>query len=289
MTNANIKQMIQHYQNSKINEQTKVREILQSTALLGLARHGLFEKAAFYGGTALRILYGLDRFSEDLDFTLLQPDPKFDFAPFLDGMQKELNALGFEMEVSQKNKTVETSIVSAFMKMNTIKLYLAIGDEQKSKTVPHNEKIQIKLEIDIDPPGEFRTEPRFVDTPATFVVVSLDRKDLFAGKMHAILYRAWRGRVKGRDWFDLLWYLRNKIPLSLRYLEACMKQAGNLKPDESLTRERVLELLEAKIHGLDWESAKADVYPFVTDPRVIEFWKPELFLQLLTNLIVEEK
>ena len=78
--------MIEHYRNSKIQEQTKIREILQQAALLGLERHGIFEKAAFYGGTALRILYGLDRFSEDLDFTLLKPDPKFDFTPFLEGM-----------------------------------------------------------------------------------------------------------------------------------------------------------------------------------------------------------
>jgi hypothetical protein len=289
MTNANIKHMVQKFPASRISEETKVREVLQTAALLGLARHGLFERAAFYGGTALRILYGLDRFSEDLDFTLLQPDPKFDFAPFLEGMRAELNSFGFEMEVSQKSKNVETSILSAFMKMNTIKLYLAIGDEQKSKTIPHNEKTQIKIEIDIDPPGDSRPEFRPLSTPVPFQVLTLDRRDLFAGKMHAMLYRAWRGRVKGRDWFDFIWYLQNKIPLSLRYLEACMKQAGNLKPDESLSRERVIEMLRTKIQGLDWESAKADIRIFVANPKVIENWSPELFLGLLDYLTVEEK
>ena len=122
MKNSNIKKMNHQYQNSKIQEQTKIREILQQTALLGLERHGFFEKAAFYGGTALRILYGLDRFSEDLDFTLLKPNPKFDFKPFLDGMKKELTSFGFELEVTQKDKNIETSVLSAFMKMNTIRM-----------------------------------------------------------------------------------------------------------------------------------------------------------------------
>ncbi len=289
MTNANIKQMMQSYPSSRISEETKVREILQSTALLGLARHGLFQKAAFYGGTALRILYGLDRFSEDLDFTLLQPDPNFDFGPFLEGMRNELRSFGFEMEVSQKSKTTETSIVSAFLKMNTIKLYLAIGEEQKSKTVPNNEKIQIKIEIDIDPPTGFRVEFRPVVTPIPFQVLTLDRRDLFAGKMHAMLYRAWRGRIKGRDWFDFIWYIQNKIPVSIRYLEACMKQAGNLKAHESLSRDQILEMLRTKIQELDWESAKADVRTFVADPKVLENWSPQLFLGLLDYLTVEEK
>ena len=128
MRNANIKSLVNRYEKTKISEQTKIREILQQTALLGLERCGFFEKAAFYGGTALRILYGLDRFSEDLDFTLLKPDRNFDFTPFLENMKKELYSFGFNMEVSKKIKSVETSIISAFMKMNTIELYLAIGE-----------------------------------------------------------------------------------------------------------------------------------------------------------------
>ncbi len=149
MNNSNITSMFNRYEKSKINEQTKIREILQQTALLGLERQGFFEKAVFYGGTALRILYGLDRFSEDLDFTLLKPNENFDFTPFLEGMRKELSSFGFNMEVTKKVKSIETSIVSAFMKMNTIELYLAIGGETKAKSIIHNEKVQIKLEVDI--------------------------------------------------------------------------------------------------------------------------------------------
>lgn len=289
MTKSNIGKMIEHYQNSKIQEQTKLREILQQTALLGLERHGIFEKAAFYGGTALRILYGLDRFSEDLDFTLLTPNPEFDFTPYLDGMKKELASLGFEMEVQQKKKTIETSVLSAFMKMNTIQLYLAIGDEKKSKATNHNEKVQIKLEIDTDPPPHARVQNRLVLNPMSFYVLTLHQSDLFAGKMAAALYRAWKGRVKGRDWYDIIWYITNKIPLSLTYLESCMRQANNLASDESLDRAKLLKLIEEKINAVDWVSAKADMQPFISDPERLNIWSPEYFHAAIKHLEIEKR
>lgn len=279
---SNIQRMVDQYRNSKVNDQTKIREILQQTALLGLERHGFFEKAAFYGGTALRILYDLDRFSEDLDFTLLKPNPDFDFSPFLEGMRKELAGFGFEMEVSKKVKTVETSIVSAFMKMNTIQLYLAIGGEAKS--LKHNAKIQIKLEVDIDPPLHFRLENQLVTNPTNFYVLTLHKNDLFGGKMHALLYRAWKGRVKGRDWYDLIWYIQKGVPLSLRFLESCMHQAGNLSLNEKLTSERVLQLLEERIQQIDWESAKDDVRIFISDPERLDIWSKQFFLDIIKRL-----
>jgi predicted nucleotidyltransferase component of viral defense system len=282
--NSNIKTMINQYQNSRINEETKLREILQQTALLGLERHGFFEKAAFYGGTALRILYGLDRFSEDLDFTLLKPNPHFDLVPYLEGMKKELSSFGFEMDVTKKTKTAETNILSAFMKANAIQLYLTIGEETRG--INHNAKIQIKLEVDIDPPPHFRVTNQLVTNPTNFYVITLHQSDLFAGKMHAILYRAWKGRVKGRDWFDLIWYIQKNIPLGLRYLASCMSQAGNLSPGEQLNRDRVLELLKAKIQQIDWESAKADVRTFIADPGRLEIWTPRFFLDIIEHLKV---
>jgi len=285
--NNNIKSMVNMYQNQTVTEQTKIREVLQQTALLGLERHGFFEKAAFYGGTALRILYGLDRFSEDLDFTLIKPDQKFDFDPFLEGMRKELASFGFEMEVAKKSKSVETSIVSAFMKMNTIKLYLAIGDEQKSKYVNHNEKIQIKLEVDIDPPPHFRLQNRVVLNPTSFHVLTLHQSDLFAGKMHAILYRSWKGRVKGRDWYDLIWYLQKEIPVGLQFLESCMKQAGNLTPNESLSRDRVIKMVQDKIQEVNWESARDDMRPFISDTDKLRIWSPGFFSEIIQHLRCE--
>ncbi len=287
MTKPNIAKMLEPYQNSKIHEQTKIREILQQTALLGLERHGFFEKAAFYGGTALRILYGLDRFSEDLDFTLLKPNSEFNFMPFLEGMRKELASFGFEMEVAVKQKNIETSVQSAFLKMNTIQLYIAIGDEEKSKKVNHNEKVQIKLEIDTDPPPHYRVQNKLVLNPVSFYVLTLHKSDLFAGKTHAALYRAWKGRVKGRDWYDIIWYITNKIPLSLIYLASCMRQAGNLGHDEPLDRSKLLTLLHERIDTIDWVSAKADMHPFISDPQRLEIWSSQYFHALVDHLLIE--
>lgn len=287
MTYSNIKGIFNQYGKSKVSDQTKVREILQQAALLGLERQGFFEKAAFYGGTALRILYGLDRFSEDLDFTLLKPNENFDFEPFLEGMRKELLSFGFNMDVTKKVKSVETSIVSAFMKMNTIELYLAIGEESKAKNVCHNEKVQIKLEVDTDPPFHNRFENRLVLNPVTFYVLTLHKSDLFAGKMSAILFRAWKGRVKGRDWYDLIWYIQNKVPLSLSYLEACMKQAGNLGINDSLDQRQLIHMLRTKILSIDWESAKADVRSFISDPFKLDIWSSQFFSDLIHHIQVE--
>lgn len=280
----NIKTIMQQYENMKIKEQTKVREIIQQMALLGLERQGFFEQAAFYGGTALRILYGLDRFSEDMDFTLLKPNPKFDFKPFLEGMAKELASFGFEMEVSVKAKNIETSVVSAFLKATTLKIYLAIGEEKKAN---HNEKIQIKLEVDTDPLFPFRLENRVVINPVSFNVLTLHPSDLFAGKMHAILFRAWKGRVKGRDWFDLVWYMQNNIPLSLSHLETAMKRAGHLKKEETLDRARLLEMLREKIKTIDWEAAKSDLEAFIVDMHQLKIWSPHYFLGAIEYLKIE--
>lgn len=200
-------------------------------------------------------------------------------------MRKELASFGFEMDVTKKTKTAETNILSAFMKANTIQLYLTIGEETRG--INHNAKIQIKLEVDIDPPLHFRVTNQLVTNPASFYVLTLHQSDLFAGKMHAILYRAWKGRIKGRDWFDLIWYIQKNIPLGLRYLTSCMHQAGNLDANEPLNRDRVLELLKVKIQQIDWESAKADVRTFIADPERLKIWTPTFFLDLIEHLKVE--
>jgi hypothetical protein len=171
--------------------------------------------------------------------------------------------------------------------MNTIELYIAIGEEAKIKNLNHNEKIQIKLEVDINPPSCPRYENQLVLNPVTFYVLTLHRSDLFAGKMAAILYRAWKGRVKGRDWYDLIWYIQNKIPLSLSYLEACLKQAHNLDPSATIDRPRLIDMLNEKIQSIDWESAKADMRSFIPDPQRLDIWSPQFFSMLIKHLQVE--
>ena len=184
-----------------------LREILQEISLLGLWRSKFFDKAAFYGGTSLRLLYGLDRFSEDLDFLLLKPMPQFTLNSYMQALQREVSSFGFNVHIEKKNKTTENQIQSAFLKTNTARQLLVIeAGEPVVRQIPHGQTLKIRIEIDTDPPGGFETETKFLLHPIPFGVRTYVLADLFAGKMHAVLCRRWKNRVKGRDWYDLVWY-----------------------------------------------------------------------------------
>jgi predicted nucleotidyltransferase component of viral defense system len=265
-----------------LSPMNKLREILQLTALLGLARHQFFEQAAFYGGTALRILHGLDRYSEDLDFSLLQPNPQFDFAPFLQGMQREMDAMGFKLEMQMRQKNQETGIWSAFLKANTLVLLLLI--EERSTGIHPEQKIQIKIEIDTDPPAFCSTKSVLLENPIPFYLRTFSLENLFAGKMHAVLCRAWQKRVKGRDWYDLIWYIQNKVPVNLTHLKDRMQQSQQLQPDELLGSEELLHRLRNRIHQIDWKLAKDDMTLYIADMRQVEIWSEPFFLEIIKKL-----
>jgi predicted nucleotidyltransferase component of viral defense system len=280
--NLVVQEMLKKFKDA-LSPMNKLREILQFTALLGLARHQFFEQAVFYGGTALRILHGLDRYSEDLDFSLLKADPQFDFSPFLHGMQREMEGMGFELEVQVRQKNQETGIWSAFLKANTLVLLLSI--EEKGVVGVHPEqKIQIKIEIDTDPPAFCATENILVENPIPFYVKTFSLENLFAGKMHAVLCRAWQKRVKGRDWYDLIWYIQNKIPVNLSHLRDRMQQTKQLQPEESLGPKELVERLQNRIHQIDWKLAKEDMVLYIADMKQVEIWSVPFFLDLIKKL-----
>lgn len=280
MTLPAIQEMVSKYRDSSLKQKDILREILQQSALLGLSRLQFFEHAAFYGGTALRILYGLDRFSEDLDFSLLKPDPEFNFQPFLEGLEREMEALGFHVEVTAKKDV--PPILSAFVKGNTLNLLLTIAEEPKR--VHPEEKIRIKLEIDTNPPPGFAVETKLVLNPTPFYVLTYTPEDLFAGKMHAILCRSWKERIKGRDWYDLVWFIRWGIPVRLSHLTERMRQSRHLPEGEELTSEKLLVLLRERIATIDWQYAQEDVKPFLQDPHAVDIWSQQFFLDLLAHL-----
>lgn len=259
-----------------------LKEILQELALVGLWRSSFFEHAAFYGGTALRILYGLDRFSEDLDFTLLAPNPKYSLEPYHEAIRKELTAYGFSVEIDNKDKSWVTPIRSAFIKTNTLGELLKIGIPKKLVRGVHPDMLlKIKLEVDTDPTPAYDVETRFLLNPFNVGIRTVQLRDIFAGKMHAVLFREWKGRVKGRDWYDWSWLVRQNAVLSLQRLAIHMRQEGTLQNHEILTRERFEQLMLNKIERLDFISAKADMQPFITDHAQIAAWSPELFRHLL--------
>ena len=283
MTNQNIKTILNRYAKSKIGEQTKIREILQNAALLGLERHGFFEKAAFYGGTALRILYNLNRFSEDLDFSLLKPNKDFQLAKYNAAIKAELQSFGFTISVETKQKSTVSNIKSAFIKAGTkVEMLKILVPPQIVRRIHKDSSLKIKLEIDVDPPGNFTTEVKALLRPIPFYVKTLQQPDLFAGKVHAILCRNWQTRVKGRDWYDLVWYISNNIPLRIRHLQARLTQNQTLQ--EPLTHEQIITLLNNKIDKVDFKYAQQEVRPFLQDTDSVAIWSKDFFREIIAQI-----
>jgi predicted nucleotidyltransferase component of viral defense system len=264
-----------------------LKEIIQEIALLGLWRAKFFESAAFYGGSALRIVYEIDRFSEDLDFSLLRSDPTFKLERFLSAIEQELGAFGFSMTVEAKTKSIESPIQPAFIKANTRSNLLVVETPEGIIRGRHrNERLKIKLEIDVDPPGDFRTEARTRLLPIPFGILTYQLPDLFAGKISAALLRQRSHYVKGRDWYDLVWLIARSIPVRLSHCKARLVQAGAWKSDEELTAPRLVSQLTERIESLDIEAARADVVRFVKDPASLELWSRPFFHEVVARLQV---
>lgn len=207
-----IKEWLEEYKPRNHEEaEDALREIMQEIALAGRGRSGFFEKAAFYGGTALRIFYGGELFSEDLDFSLLEANPQFELQPFLNGMLNEFNALGIDVSIKEKVKSKQTSIDAAFLKPGTEWKELVLKGIIPHEKIGIRPEIRIKLEVDTNPPLGFATEEKLLLRPISFYTKCFSGADLFAGKMHALLFGKWKGRVKGRDWFDMEWYIKIKF------------------------------------------------------------------------------
>ena len=281
-----IAKMVSKYDCHALNDYINaLREILQEIALLGLWRAKFFEKAACYGGTALRILYGLDRFSEDIDFSLLQPATGFDLTDYTAFVKKEVEAFGFDVHVERVNKAIKTPIQSAFLKTDTRNQLITIeAGKAILKALPKGKVLKVKMEVDTNPPPGFSTETRFLLQPIPFGVRSFVLPDLFAGKMHATLCRTWKTRVKGRDWYDLVWYAANHPELHLGHLEDRMRQTGHWKGDAPLTPDRFQRLLRTTINRLDVDQARREVEPFVKNPENLSIWSHEFFLDVATRI-----
>jgi predicted nucleotidyltransferase component of viral defense system len=283
--NPALASMLERYSCESADDYDRaLREIIQEIALLGLWRSKFYERAAFYGGSALRILHGLDRFSEDLDFSLLRPRPGFALGRYLAAAGDELLAFGFEVEVEEKIKRAGGQIRSAFIKGGTKRLMLDIRvPDSLVSRIPANQRVKVKLELDVDPPGGFETEARTLYQPVPFSVRAFSPPDLLAGKLHAVLCRRWKRRVKGRDWYDLAWFLARRTPVRLAHLEARLVQTGDWEPQGSLAPDDLLGLLSKSIDATDFRAARSDVEPFLKDPRSTDLWSPDFFQDLVRD------
>ena len=279
-----MKEWIAEY-NPQNEEETlaAMREIMQEIALAALSRTDFYKKAAFYGGTALRIFHGLDRYSEDLDFSLLETDPKFSLTPYFSAITDEFEALGIRVSIREKDKRIKTPIESAFLKSETIWQELVLEDIVKQHGISSNKSIKIKIEIDRVPPLDFETEEKLLVRPFSFYVNCFSLPSLFAGKLHALLFRKWKNRVKGRDWYDMEWYIRKGVPLNISHFLLRARETKDWN-EETINKEQVLELLKDKIHSVSFDSVKDDVRKFIRNDEQLKIWNADYFNDLIQKM-----
>ncbi len=281
-----IKQMLSNYEiNNLEDKKNALKEVVQEVVLSGLARSNFFNHAAFYGGTALRIFYGLDRFSEDLDFSLITPNDQFDLKEYFSYIENEANSLGLNFKVEEKVKEIDSNIKSAFLKGGTKEHIITFYENDIDfKNINPRELIKIKFEIDINPPAYASFENKFRLLPYPYQVKLYDMPSLFAGKTHAVLCRGWKSRVKGRDLYDYVFYLSRNAKVNLKHLKARMVQTGHFDEQEELTTEKLKDMLNKKFSNIDYQNAKEDVIAFIKDKRKLDLWSKEFFIDITSNL-----
>lgn len=284
---SNIQSMLNQY-NPKTAEEYRnaLKEIVQEIALYGMNKSGFFQEGAFYGGTALRIFYDLQRFSEDMDFSLMYPNASFSLSKYLPAIAEELSAVGLKMQVEQKNKTKASDIQSAFIKGGTLIQIIRIQqiDSGLLPGIHKQEQLRIKVEVDTNPPAGAGFELQYALRPAPYAVRLYDKPSLFAGKIHAVLCRNWAHRIKGRDLYDYIWYLSQNTPVNLFHLQKRLEQSNRWNPSRCLTLSDTKHMLEQRFAQLDFESAKQDVIPFLSNQSELDIWSINFFQMITQNL-----
>lgn len=258
------------------SKRNAIFEVNQQVILSGLYNGGFFDKAAFYGGTCLRIFHGLQRFSEDMDFSLIKPDKEFDFTQYFQPVIDEFAAIGRQVEIRKKDKSNFGKVESAFLKDNTDVYDISFQTEKS---------VRIKIEVDTNPPLLFSTEQKLLLEPRSFMTRCFTLPDLFAGKMHALVYRSWKNRVKGRDWYDFEWYVRNHVALDFAHLQERIKEFNGCEKSE----EEFLVDLRQRLSSADINQVKSDVLPFIRNTKELEIWSNEYFLQLMDMIKIDRR
>ena len=268
MDNGIFDRMLAAYDLSDTTRQRNaIFEVNQQILLAGLYNGGFFDKAAFYGGTCLRIFHGLKRFSEDLDFSLLAANVNFDFTRYFRPIIDTFAMVGRSVDITKKNKKSFGKVESAFLKDNTDVYDVSFQTDRS---------IKIKIEVDTQPPLKFQTEQKLLLQPQAFLTRCFTLPDLYAGKMHALVYRAWKNRVKGRDWYDFLWYISNNVPLDFNHLAERVREFNG----EEIDRESFITKLKERLATADINQVKSDVLPFIRNPKELDLWSNDFFLQV---------
>lgn len=275
--NSILKQMITRY-DASVNKISAIKQVIQECVLSSLSHTDFFEFASFYGGTALRLFYGLDRFSEDLDFSLKEKNIDFSIDKYLKDIESNLKDYGLIFTATEKQKSVDTNIISAFLKGNTKETIISFDIEDD--TIDKKELIKIKFEVDVLPPDGANFEDRYILLPNNSCINVYDEKSLFAGKLHAVICRAWKNRVKGRDLYDYLFYLTRRSTINYLHLKNRLFDSGYLEDDIEINAKETLKMLLERFDAIDFEEAKEDILPFIDDKHKIDVWNKDLFVSV---------
>lgn len=283
--NSVLQNMLNKYEiKNTIDETNAMKEIIQEIVLCGLSRGGFFNQAAFYGGTALRIFYGLNRFSEDLDFALLEPNPDFNLSKYFECIEKEVQAYGLNLTITEKSKTHESNITSAFLKGDTKEHILMFFPNENMKDTTSLKNIKIKFEVDINPPSGAKYDLKYKLLPSPHQVRLYDESSLFAGKIHAILCRNWQYRTKGRDLYDYIFYLSKNSKVNIKLVREKLIDSNVLKREDEFDIDNLKELLNNKFKQINYKEAKEDVITFIEDKDSLNLWSEEFFIEITKNL-----
>ncbi len=283
-----IEQMLSKYEIRNTNDEINaLKEIIQEIILSGLARGNFFDEAAFYGGTALRIFYRLDRFSEDLDFALIHPNKNFDLSKYFVYLEKELKAYGLNLEINTKQKSMESNITSAFVKGDTLEHILKFFPNEENHKYNHMLKnIKIKFEVDINPPSGATYEEKYKLLPSPHQIKIYDKESLFAGKIHAILCRNWKTRTKGRDLYDYIFFLANNTKVNLELVKNKLIESNYINDNDKFSIDDLKNLLINKFKEIDYTEAKEDVIPFIKNTESLNIWSSEFFISITKELTI---
>ncbi|MEI6050335.1 MAG: nucleotidyl transferase AbiEii/AbiGii toxin family protein [Bacteroidota bacterium] len=266
-------QMVSRYEIKTENDRRNaIHEVMQEITLAGLYRGGFFEKAAFYGGTCLRIFHSMPRFSQDMDFSLVSQSGSFSLEDYFPSVVREFNALGRRVEITKKEKNIGGNIESAFLKDDT---------EMYNITFRTEKVVKVKIEVDINPPLAFLTEQKLLLQPFSFMTRCFTLPDLYAGKMHALIFRNWKSRVKGRDWYDFAWYVRNSVPLNFNHLQERTLHLNGIE----ITKEDFIKMVRTRLSTTDIEMVRRDVAPFILNHKELDIWSNDYFIQLSERIL----
>ena len=281
-----LQKMLEKYEiNNEQDEINAMKEIIQEIVLSGLSRGRFFDEAAFYDGTALRIFYGLDRFSEDLDFALIKPNTNFDLSKYFVFIENEVKSYGLNLVVNKKEKEKDSNITSAFLKGDTMEhvlLFFTDNNHQTNNKVLKD--IKIKFEVDINPPAGANYELKYQLLPSPYQIRLYDLPSLFAGKIHAILCRKWNLRTKGRDLYDYVFFLSLNTKVNIDLVKNKLIESKYIKESDSFNIDILRELLKEKFKEINYDNAREDVKPFIKNISSLDLWSKEFFISITDKL-----